>query len=86
MPIQKQNKDIAAELGVHEVTVSRWRIGDRIPDRSGMLHIAEVLGWSVEEQMKAYDEELRTETRVYAKRFRQFLWNAFAIPDENEVW
>jgi hypothetical protein len=80
-----QNKDIAAWLEVHEVTVSRWRIGDRIPDRAGMLRIASELGWSVEDQMKAYDQELTTGTRVYAEHFRAFLHEKFDIPNENEV-
>jgi transcriptional regulator with XRE-family HTH domain len=80
-----QNKDIAAELGVHEVTVSRWRIGDRIPDRAGMLHIEAVLGWSVSEQMAAYDQELTSGDRIYAERFREFLNAYFGIPNENEV-
>jgi hypothetical protein len=25
------NKELAAEIGVHEITISRWRIGDREP-------------------------------------------------------
>lgn len=80
----KQNKDIAELLGVHEVTVSRWRIGDRTPSRARMVEIEKKLGWSVEEQMRAFEQETSTWTLVYAAAFRAFLEEAFGIPNDND--
>lgn len=49
-------KEVAEKIGVHPVTLSRWLAGDRYPERSKMLIIQELFGWSVTQQMLAYEK------------------------------
>lgn len=75
MPEPLQNRDIAEKLGVHTITLSRWRGGQRVPSRRMMVTISEALGWPLSKQMAAYSQE------KYAQEFRSFLDRRFGIPD-----
>lgn len=57
------NVEVAEKLGVQHTTVSRWRSGDRVPNRATMLKIADEFDFNVMAQMTsasqdAYDFEL----------------------------
>jgi transcriptional regulator with XRE-family HTH domain len=47
------NEEVGRRLGVSHAAVSRYRSGDRFPAIELMGKIAEVFGWSMDDQWKA---------------------------------
>lgn len=52
---EPSNTALGELLGVSHATVSRWRSGDRLPELANMQKIAKILGWSLDDQVKARD-------------------------------
>lgn len=80
-------QEIAAKLGVHRGTLFHWMSGNRSPSKESMLKVEEELGWSVEDQMKAYNTVIvgKTNSRGkpiddYGASLRAFLEKKFGIP------
>ena len=76
-------QQIAEKLGVHPVTLSKWLNGHSSPSKLSMLQIQAELGWSVADQMEAYNE-LRPDDStkdMYGPRFKEFLREKFNVED-----
>lgn len=76
------NYQIAEKLGVNPITLSRWRSGDRFPSRDMMLRIEDKLGWSVADQMAAYNTSLGENRGDYGKALKEFLAEKYEVPAE----
>ena len=50
--------ELAELIGVHEITIRRWELGERLPDTDSLKKISQVLGVSVSELMG--EEDLTT--------------------------
>jgi transcriptional regulator with XRE-family HTH domain len=61
------NVEIARVLGVQHTTVSRWRSGDRVPNRSMMIHIFNRFSFKTDDQLTA------AEDGTYAAKFEAAL-------------
>lgn len=72
-----QVKDIAAKLGIHEVTLTRLRRGHRLPSIPLMQKIEDELGWKVAKQMAVHDQQDR---QKYANALRAFMEKEYGIP------
>jgi len=76
-------QQIAEKLGVHPVTLSKWLNGHRSPSKTSMLLIKEKLGWSIEDQMAAYNELREDDPTkdMYGPRFKEFLRDKHNVED-----
>jgi len=43
--------ELAEKIGVHEITIRRWELGERLPDTDSIQKISQVLGVSISELM-----------------------------------
>jgi hypothetical protein len=68
--------DLAKRLEISPITMSRYRMGDRVPSRDMLAKISSELGWSLNKQYAAI------EAGTYAADFRTFLYEKFGIPIE----
>lgn len=82
-------QEIAAKLGVHRVTLFHWMSGNRSPSKENMLIIEAELGWSVADQMAAFNEmQLDPKTGKptgkdsYGPELRSFLETKFGTPEQ----
>lgn len=76
-------QQIAEKLGVHPTTLSRWFSGLRSPSKTMMLLIKEELGWSVDDQLQAFNElrEDGSGRDMYGPRFKEFLRDKHGVED-----
>lgn len=75
-------QQIAAKLGVHQVTLSKWLNGHRSPSKVSMLVIERELGWSIADQMAAFNELQDTSDKdMYGPRFKEFLRDKHNVHD-----
>lgn len=72
-------KDLAEQLGVSPISLSRYRMGERVPNRNMMLKIKDELGWNLNEQHASVADG------TYAADFRTYLFNKFGIPTGEDV-
>ena len=49
--------ELGEAIGVHEVTVRRWELGERVPDAADLQRIANVLGVSASELLGELENE-----------------------------
>ena len=49
--------ELGEAIGVHEVTVRRWELGERVPDAADLQRIASVLGVSASELLGELENE-----------------------------
>jgi len=76
-------QQIAEKLGVHPTTMSRWFSGQRSPSKTMMLLIQDELGWSVADQLDAFNQ-LRDDDSgrdMYGPRFKEFLRDKHNVED-----
>lgn len=77
-------QQIADKLGVHRGTLFHWMSGHRSPGKTSMLKIAEELGWSVADQMDAFNQLTRqpdgTMKDSYGEELRNFLQTKHNAP------
>lgn len=76
-------QQIAEKLGVHPTTMSRWFNGSRSPSKTMMLLIQDELGWSVQDQLQAFND-LRSDGSdrdMYGPRFKEFLRDKHGVHD-----
>jgi transcriptional regulator with XRE-family HTH domain len=72
-------QEIATKLGVHRGTLFHWLSGNRSPSKESMLKIELELGWSVDDQMVAYNTLTGGKNPrggpadAYGTKFREFL-------------
>lgn len=78
-----QYQQIAEKLGVHPITLSKWLNGHGSPGKLSMLKIKEELGWSVEEQMEAFNtlQDGSTTKDMYGPRFKEYLRDHHGVED-----
>ena len=50
-------KELAARIGVHDPTLSKWMTGQRQPSAYALLRISRVLGVSMEKLMEEIEDE-----------------------------
>jgi len=74
-------KEVADKIGVHPVTLSRWLAGDRYPERDKMLIIHELFGWSVTQQMLAYEKSTSEDPRAYGEALAKHIEPWVADPE-----
>lgn len=68
------NTQIAEKLGVDPVTLSRWLNGHRFPSKDMMLRIELELGWSITEQMEAFNWDCpEGKPGEFGRQFKVFL-------------
>lgn len=76
-------QQIAEKLGVHPTTLSRWFNGSRSPSKTMMLLIQDELGWSVKDQLDAFNQ-LRddgSDLDMFGPRFKEFLRDKHGVED-----
>ena len=76
-------QQIAEKLGVHPTTMSRWFNGSRSPSKVMMLLIEAELGWSIADQLQAFNK-LRddgSDRDMYGPRFKEFLRDKHNVHD-----
>lgn len=49
--------DLAARIGVHDPTLSKWMTGQRQPSAYALLRISRVLGVTVEKLMEGIEDD-----------------------------
>lgn len=75
-------QQIAEKLGVHPVTLSKWLNGHSSPSKDSMLLIRDKLGWSIDDQMDAYDTAGPGAAKdMYGPRFKEFLRDKHGVED-----
>ena len=76
-------QQIAEKLGVHPTTMSRWFSGQRSPSKTMMLLIEDELGWSVADQLDAFNQLRDDESGrdMYGPRFKEFLRDKHNVHD-----
>lgn len=75
-------QQIAEKLGVHPVTLSKWLNGHSSPSKLSMLLIRDELGWSIEDQMEAFNTlQPNSNKDMYGPKFKEFLRDKHNVED-----
>jgi transcriptional regulator with XRE-family HTH domain len=75
------NEALGRALGVSHASISRYRSADRTPSDEVVLKISNLMGWPVEEQLRAKVDQEAGRGTPYADGFKQRLQVAILALD-----